>query len=67
MQTQSEGLIDPKILDITEEPDNNEKKYKEIDHSDYSKLSSNPLNPFRIKERIGPDGQIEYYIDGGWI
>lgn len=64
MQTQSEGLIDPKILDVTEEPDNKEKKYKEIDNSDYQKLSS---NPFMIKQRIRPDGTIEYYIDRVWI
>ena len=54
MQTQSEGLIDPKILDVTEEPDNNKKKYKEIDLSD---------DLFSIKQRIRPDGTIEYYID----
>lgn len=64
MQTQSEGSIDPKILDVTEEPDNNAKKHKEIKSSFYPKFS---YSPFKIKERIGPDGRVEYYIDGDWI
>jgi hypothetical protein len=64
MQIKSEGIVDPKVLDCTEEPDNNVKKYGKIDFSVNPESFSDFL---KTKKRIRPDGMIEYYIDGDWI
>ena len=61
MQIQSKGVVDPKVLDVTEEQEET-KQNKEINpKSDFIQTQFNPFNPFIIHKRIRTDGMIEYY------
>ena len=59
MQTQSEGSIDPKILDVTEEPDTTKKKGKEIN----PESSFNPFRVPKVHRIVDNDGAMHFYID----
>jgi hypothetical protein len=55
MQTQSKGIVDPKVLDCTEEQDEIKQK-KEIN----PKLG---FGQYRVCKRIKPDGMVEWYLE----
>lgn len=59
MLTQSKGVVDPKVLDCTEEKDKTKQKEKEEFDAEFIKIIRS--NPYRICQRIRPDGMIEYY------
>lgn len=61
MFTISKGVVDPKILDVTEEQ-NETKQNKEIDPG----FDFIPFHPYRIRQMIRPDGMIEYYQTLPW-
>ena len=56
MLTQSKGVVDPKVLDCTEEKDEKKQK-KGID----PELNFIRYDTYEIGRRIRPDGTIEYY------
>lgn len=56
MLTQSKGAVDPKVLDFTEEEDEKPIKGKATEFK-----FSPVFSPYRIGQRIRPDGTIEYY------
>lgn len=57
MQIQSKGIVDPKVLDMTEEKDEKTNIKSKATEFEFSPI----FRPYIIRPRIRPDGTIEYY------